>query len=917
MPTLQLIRLILISTLFSLLVFSCTSDSAGDAEVDGDPDLDLAEEDADGSGERDADMGEGEVPENMDSDGDLPASDGDMDDEEAESDPDVEEFTEEEIEVEVSVAFLITPSSHAIIVAPEASPSEQKAAEDLKNALESCLGGEFPLLTAAPGDDTPMIIIGQGALAQSFGVDPNPEKLGEQGFVWLTTAPHVVIAGTPEVGTMYGVHRFLGEILGVRWYAPGVSILPEMDELPVPELDRLEKPAFQWRHTSYNWPGKDDEFLAHMGDNNGSHDGQSVYGVEQYHDGRCHSYYRFVSPDEFFDEHPEYFSEIGGVRIRKETQLCLTNPDVLTIVTERMLQRMANDPGAQQHNFSQMDFYNNCQCDNCRAMNELYQSQGGTQFWFINQLAEATSAVYPDKLIGTLAYMYTEEPPVGLEMHPNTAVWLCHMFPSCDSHPISTCPHNADYKRRAEAWSGLVDHLYIWHYYVDFMHYYNPFPNFRALSSDIKFYRDIGVEGIYLQGMGHSGGGGEFSLLRPYYGMNLLWNPDLKPFFLRRDFLRGYYGEAWRPIESYIEMLHDKVEADDVHMHLYINPGAGHLTDEVMDRAHELFNEAKAKVADDEVLLERVKVARMPLVYADSVPRNGYEIKDGRISWLSEIVSMGELIEFFERMGEHGFTTVREIAGDTQTMLLLYTLIKGNPEVFSIENEHLYVEYVPNLGGRALRIVHKSSGECITAWNVKENLYFPFAGGLEDRTGEMAGYYGWVEPAGVSGKTENTVTLSKESMDGFEMERTMTILPGKAVLRVTSTLTNPSDQEAKEGRLRSHMELVLGDVRSTRAKFTSLSGNSFDEDMTRVIAGMREGLHFYDQATPNGKWTFSGSKGLEVEQRFDNSEIDFAWIYAYPESLGEVELELWSKRTMLQPGESISINQDIEIRLAK
>jgi hypothetical protein len=160
-----------------------------------------------------------------------------------------------------------------------------------------------------------------------------------------------------------------------------------------------------------------------------------------------------------------------------------------------------------------MDWYNYCECADCRKMNERYGTTGGTQFWFVNELAKRTSKRYPDKLVGTLAYTFSEEPPKGMQMHANTAVWLCHMFPSCQSHPIASCARNADYRRRALAWSELCSHLYIWHYVVDFAHYYNPFPNFRAMAADMRFYDEIDAEGVYLQGMGHRGGGGEFSLL--------------------------------------------------------------------------------------------------------------------------------------------------------------------------------------------------------------------------------------------------------------------------------------------------------------------------------------------------------------------------------------------------------------------
>ncbi len=810
----------------------------------------------------------------------------------------------------------IGPSTHVIVLDPDASPSERHAAEVLQSHFEACMGVEIPIHDHGLAVEGGMIVLGCGPAARDLGVDPDPESLGEQGYLLRTVSPHIVIAGTAEAGTLYGVYRFLEEYFGVRWYAPGVTEIPSHTQVIVFPVDRLVRPAFLWRHTSYAWPGKDADFVSRMGDNNGSGGPDNPYGVQHAHDGRCHSYFRFISPGEFFDEHPEYFSEIGGVRIREETQLCLTNPDVLEIVAERMLARMESSPHVRQHNFSQMDYYNYCQCSECTAINEMYGTKGGTQFWFVNRLAERTTEVFPDKLIGTLAYMYTEEPPVGLEIHPNAAVWLCHMYPSCDSHPVATCPLDADYKRRAEAWSELTSHLYIWHYVTDFTHYYNPFPNFRAMSADLRFYRDIGVEGIYLQGMGHGGGGGEFSLLRPYYGMKLLWDPDQDPEALRRDFLQGYYGAAWAPIEAYIELLHDKVEDDDVHMHLYTNPAQGYLTDEVVCAAEALFDQAEWAVRGDPVHLERVRVARMPLVHTRMFPRNGYEICDDRLVWRGEIASLWEILAFVDRMERHGFTTVREVEGDPITLLAASLMFSIDPEVVTIRNDRLSVDVVPMLAGRALRITDLQSGECVTAYDVRKSLFFPFGGGLEDRVGDLFRFYGWIEPASVLCLSETTLTTRAPTFDGFELWRTLTLETDEPVLHVESKILNPGDNP-KETRLRNHLELDLGDVGETRVRFTSLAGQEVDQDMAGVIAGMREGEHFYDQDAPAGSWTFSGTKGLRLTQSFDNDQIDSTWIYSYPETLGEVEVELWSPRTEIGPGESTTLRQAIEIRTAK
>ena len=443
-----------------------------------------------------------------------------------------------------------------------------------------------------------MIVIGCGSVAEELGVKPDAKELGEEGCLIKTVGKNLVFAGTPKGGTLYGVHRFLEDQLGVRWFAPDETKTPEIKNLTVPSTDKLIKPALAYRNVSYWIP--DAEFKSRLGNNaSGSCKGTDPLGRFQTFLGTCHSYFRYVSPAEYFDSHPEYFSEIGGIRQKSQTQLCLTNPEVLEIATQKMLAKMKANPNIREFNFSQMDWYNYCECDKCKAVNEKYGTLGGTQFWFVNELAKRTSKVYPDKRIGTLAYMYTEEPPKGMKMHPNVTVHLCHMFPCCDMHPIATCPKDADYKRRTLEWNKICDNVYVWHYIVDFAHYFNPFPNFRAMDSDMKFYRDAGVKGAFLQAMGHGGGGGEFARLRNYLAYKLLQNPDLDSNAVIKEFLQGYYGPAWKPIWAYIKMMHDQVDKEDLHLHLYSNPAWGHIPDKILARANKLFNRAERLVANE------------------------------------------------------------------------------------------------------------------------------------------------------------------------------------------------------------------------------------------------------------------------------------------------------------------------------
>ncbi len=804
-------------------------------------------------------------------------------------------------------------SDYVIVVADTASQSEKTAADEIRLMFQLAAGVTLPVVATVESPATPLIVVGAGLDASDLGVVPDMDALGDDGYILKAVGENIVIAGNPAAGTMHGVHEFLEVALKVRWTAPGVTIVPPASDIGFPiDFDHQYSPPFKWRTTTYSWPGAYRAFLAHQGENDGSSGPDDPYGVEHWNDGICHTYFNFISPDEFWDTHPEYFSEIGGVRVRDETQLCLTNPEVLNIVTERMLARMAAYPDAQQHNFSQMDHYNQCECDKCRAMNELYQSEGGTQFWFVNELAKRTAQVYPDKQIGTLAYMYTEEPPVGLEMEPNVAVWLCHMYSSCDSHPIRTCEDNAVYKERAEAWSQITDHLYIWHYIVDFMHYYNPFPNFYALADNIRFYRDIGVEGMFMQGMGQ-GGGGEFSLLRPWFTMQLLWDPDQDPTALIKRFLKDYYGPAWGPMFHWITLLQDKVDDENVHMHLYSNPGQGYLTEEVMETGEALFAEAALLVDGNAELEDRVAVAAMPLGYARFFPRNGYRIEDGMLKWNPGMATWDEVSFFIEMMNNHGFTTYREASGSVDTITMLWMMIGADAEVKTIRNDALEVDVVPTLAGRALRITDRVTGQTVTAWDQRRNLFFPFAGGLEDRVGEGFNFMGWVEPGTATSVTATGMKVTLNTMNGFKLVRTYQLDATEPILRVSTTLTNPGASTVS-ARLRPHLEMNLGELRETTMKFTARDGTAVDKGVDDVLAGMRQGEHFYDQSTPAGEWSFTGTKGLTLTYRFDDEAVDYTWLYAYPERDGELEMEVFANAVELAPGASMTFDAEIEIR---
>ena len=358
-------------------------------------------------------------------------------------------------------------SSYAIVVAPDASPSERHGAEELQKFLEEMSGARLPI-TAEP--QPRMVLVGNSPALEKLSLKIPFADLGAEGFALKTAGPHIVIAGGRLRGSMYGVYTFL-EKLGCRWLTPQVSRIPKMRTLVVRPLDEVQKPAFEYREPFFS-EALDRDWAA-RNKTNGSYQrlDASVGGKVQYFPF-VHSFDSLVPPGRYFKEHPEYFSLIDGQRREHGGQLCLTNPDVLRIAIESVEQWIDQHPGATIISVSQNDRYGWCECDRCRRVEEEEGgAHSGPLLRFVNAVAAEIEKKHPDKLIDTLAYQYTEDPPAKVRPRPNVRIRLCPIA-ACEAHPYQQCAYDAYFMKNLE---GVVeDHQSALH--LALQHEFRPLP---------------------------------------------------------------------------------------------------------------------------------------------------------------------------------------------------------------------------------------------------------------------------------------------------------------------------------------------------------------------------------------------------------------------------------------------------------
>lgn len=499
-------------------------------------------------------------------------------------------------------------SNYRIVLDRQASPSEKKAAEELQMYIKQISGAELPITDDATSKGR-RIFVGFGSAVADITGAQKPEA-DDEGFTYRTVGKDLLIYGGAQRGSMYGVFSFLEYELGVKWLTPKCTVVPSMQKYALPRLERSEKPALALRYDGHFAVEREPVWSAHNKENMKWNPTQNNYGnIEAY--WNAHTMGQLLPSGEFFEKHPEYFSLRDGKRI-PNGQLCLSNPEVLEICKTHLADVMRKNPLFRIYSLSQNDNFSFCQCSECTAIAEQYGGQSGLMVWFVNQVADAVRDEFPDKFVGTFAYQYTRQPPKGIVPRNNVVIRLCSIE-CCFAHPLTAgCPQNQAFMNDMERWAEIAPHLFIWDYIVDYAQYISPWPNFQVLGPNIEAFRKNKAIGIYEEAQ-YQSNGAEFEEMKAWVTTKLLWNPLLDTDSLVKVFIDGYYGKAAPMVMDYYRLCQSLVKPD-LHFGIYIRENHPIYSDEFVEKAFALLDNA-LQTAEDEETRNRVERVRMQPLY--------------------------------------------------------------------------------------------------------------------------------------------------------------------------------------------------------------------------------------------------------------------------------------------------------------
>jgi hypothetical protein len=420
----------------------------------------------------------------------------------------------------------------------------------------------------------------------------------EDYFAIFSNPNTISLIAEDEKKLEYAVFTFLEE-LGLRMFVPGQPYYPEIGIVHFSKnQEKYYKPSFEYRAILF--PGAYDETFRKWHKLDWHLDDFGVWG---------HSFDKLISPENYFKSHPEYFAYYE--ELRRYESLCMTDPDGFKVASQSLDSLINLRPFSRFYSISQNDDVVYCECERCSQLNTKHQSPSGSLYHYLNKHAKN----HPERDFISLAYLHTAEPPVGMVPEPNLISFYCPIEMN-RGMSVRNDPKSGAIRSRIERWKEFNPRLFLWDYTVQFTHYFSPFPNLHTYKDNLRFYKESGVSGLFLQG--YADVPGDFVELRQYLLSKLLWDTDQDLTRLTEEFVKYFYGPAYPFVLQYLNLQLQAQKSSNKFLDIYSGPVQkvkDFLSPYWMDQYDQIIAQAEAAVEERPILRQRINKIRLGLEY--------------------------------------------------------------------------------------------------------------------------------------------------------------------------------------------------------------------------------------------------------------------------------------------------------------
>ena len=399
-----------------------------------------------------------------------------------------------------------------ILLAPDASPYEKFAAEELRRVWEISSGVQLTITSDAipeKGD----IVIGTSTnpriKQQMKQLGLSTERKHEAAVQEIDGVLH--LAGQTPRAAVDAVMLFLRENIGARWLWPGADgeFIPKHSKITFDGIRRNCNPGFPQRTIGLcGWDKRPAAFELFMSRNFATDGGCTQYDLP-YLPKKFEGNLEFIRSrasergmtttyggHTTFHEVPlKQRPELYALREGKRTvnQLCWSHPDNPKLVADhlvRTVKKFKYDINA--YSLSVHDNEQYCQCPKCLDAIRKGGSYSRLYFQFADAVAREIKKQHPGARVGSLAYLAYARLP-GIELKYLDWINYCP-WSRCFSHKHHQCQPNRNSFAEAEKWCRTGIDVSIYGYFFDSLSPAVALPWGNLIKDEVTAYRKMGVK---------------------------------------------------------------------------------------------------------------------------------------------------------------------------------------------------------------------------------------------------------------------------------------------------------------------------------------------------------------------------------------------------------------------------------------
>lgn len=327
-------------------------------------------------------------------------------------------------------------SGYVVVKPDRATPDEAAAAADLAHYLKLITGADLPVLTAAEAAerarDAKFLYIGRRAPSDARPFAEWERRIrSENGDVYFY--------GWGDRGNVFAVYDFLDRFFGCRWFSlRGDEKIPANREPVLPEMDISHIPSFPIQmycrlsagalEQARNYERRNRIFILRRSTPmliSGHVPDMMVPPGGKYKNAAWKPFPLFAG-EEWFDKHPEYFSQDPGGKRVPGVQLCYSNTGLRRLLNEKY-EAIIKEHGNGEAALVKCNLNDNwgfrgktlCCCPGCMALVEKYGDPAGPYWDYMIELCGFLKERHPEITVEGSTYQISEKVPACIEKLPD------------------------------------------------------------------------------------------------------------------------------------------------------------------------------------------------------------------------------------------------------------------------------------------------------------------------------------------------------------------------------------------------------------------------------------------------------------------------------------------------------------------